>query len=378
VQALGYDDEGLSRSLRKLIPWCDLFKNAGVGDAHVETRAGEFVAVVITWATSTDIVSDCGFRVVALDAATFEYMRTDLRLFILVGYTSNNTLLPLAMMIAFNEDFGTYLFFFRTLKGFCGSIDAQIQSGAGCTDLARCEDPVAVQSTKLWTFLDDERTSVIADQGPLRCTRKAFNLVFEHAELRSCSRHIIQNCLKRARALDHNEQGLLYDLSKCDTEVGVASLLARIKDLSMKLYEYILLDDHYTHWVRFYVRDTFDAGKDTSNGAEQFFSAAKAKKFRQLLPLDALMEITAYVGELQRDFFNHADARSRVGREAMTEFLEVEYEREKQKASTLHMVGVPARQVCSTSHIHAYVTFILLCHFFPAYVTSILLTSLLL
>ena len=43
------------------------------------------------------------------------------------------------------------------------------------------------------------------------------------------------------------------------------------------------------------------------------------------MPLDALMEITAHVGELQRDFFNHAGARSRVGREAMTKFLEVQY-----------------------------------------------------
>jgi hypothetical protein len=103
-RVLGYDDEGLSLSLCKLFPWCQSFRDGGTGDSHLEIRDGKFVAVVITWHTSTAIVAECGFRVVAMDAATFEYMRKDLRLFIIVGYTSNNTLMPLAMMIAFNED----------------------------------------------------------------------------------------------------------------------------------------------------------------------------------------------------------------------------------------------------------------------------------
>jgi hypothetical protein len=343
-RVLGYDDEGLSQSLCKLFPWCTSFKDSGTGDSHLEIRDGEFVAVVITWHTSTTIVAECGFRVVALDAAVFEYMRKDLRLFIIVGYTSNNTLMPLAMMIAFNEDLPAYLLFFRTLKKFSLAATPDTNSSV----LANANG----SSRVLWTFLDNEGTSVIADQGPLRCTRKAFNQVFLHAELRSCSRHIIGNCLKRAQALDSNEQGLLFDLAKCDDELGVASLLSRIKEHSTKLYDYILLDDHYTHWVRFFLRDTFDARKDTSNGAEQFFSAAKAKKFRQLRPLDALMEITTYVGELQRDFFR--DAERRVSHNAdgvpMTEYLEERYEREKRRASTLHMVGVPASQIWNIPH----------------------------
>eukprot|EP01047_Picozoa_sp_COSAG01_P030722 COSAG01_NODE_2150_length_8295_cov_54.415447_2_plen_153_part_00 len=73
---------------------------------------------------------------------------------------------------------------------------------------------------------------------------------------------------------------------------------------------------------------------------------AKAKKFRQLRPLDALMDITTYVGELQRDFFR--DAEQRVSHNAdgvaMTEYLEEEYECEKRRASTLYMVGVPDHQ----------------------------------
>jgi hypothetical protein len=188
---LGYDDEGLGQSLRKLDPWCKAFRDGGNGDAHLEIRDGEFAAVVITWHTSTVIVVECGFRLVALDAATFEYMRKDLRLFIIVGYTSNNTLIPLAMMITFNEDVHTYTFFFRTLKSFRRV--AHPDNGTVTT---------ASDHNLLWSFLDDERTSIVADQGPLRCTRKAFKVVFEKAELRSCSRHILENCRKRAQALD--------------------------------------------------------------------------------------------------------------------------------------------------------------------------------
>jgi hypothetical protein len=353
ARVLGYDDDGLSRSLRKLFPWCASFRDSGIGDSHLETRDGEFVAVVITWHTSAAIVAECGFRVVALDAATFEYMRKDLRLFILVGYTSNNTLMPLAMMIAFNEDLPAYMLFFRTLKKF----SLADTPDTNCSVLANTSNSSVLanangSSRALWTFLDNKGTSVIADQGPLRCTRKAFNQVFEHAELRSCSRHIIQNCMKRAQALDADEQGLLYDLAGCDCEVGVASLLCTIKERSTKLYDYILLDDHYTHWVQFYLRDTFDGGKGTSNGAEQFFSAAKAHKFRQLLPLDSAMEITAYVGELQRDFFMESEKRlaRSVDSTALTEYVEDHYAREKKKASFLHMVGVPHITPFNVSH----------------------------
>eukprot|EP01047_Picozoa_sp_COSAG01_P089736 COSAG01_NODE_21761_length_886_cov_1.118170_1_plen_220_part_10 len=162
-RVLGYDDEGLSQSLCKLFPWCTSFKDSGTGDSHLEIRDGEFVAVVITWHTSTTILAECGFRVVALDAATFEYMRKDLRLFIIVGYTSNNTLMPLAMMIAFNEDLPAYLLFFRTLKKFSLAATPDTNSSV----LANANG----SSRVLWTFLDNEGTSVIADQGPLQCTR---------------------------------------------------------------------------------------------------------------------------------------------------------------------------------------------------------------
>jgi hypothetical protein len=327
-KVLGYDDEGLSQSLSKLAPWCQEFEAAGNGDAHLEiSQNGEFQAVVITWNTSASIVLQCGFRVVALDAATFDYMRRDLRLTVIVGYTSDNTLMPLAMMIGFNEDVHTYTFFFRTLKSFR---DGQ---------------------SSLWRFLDDEQTSVIADQGPLRCTRKAFKAVFERAELRSCSKHILDNCKKRAQALDGPEQGLLHDLAICNSELGVNALLDEIKMRSSTLYEYILKDDHYTHWVRKYLRNTFDAGKGTSNGAEQFFSVAKRKGMRQLRPLECLMEITRYSGESQQEFFNVARRRLRESRctaqgpvlnaVPMTEYLEEEYKREKDKATALRIVGVP-------------------------------------
>jgi hypothetical protein len=333
-RVLGYDDEGLSQSLRKLDPWCTAFRDGGNGDAHLEIRGGEFVGVVITWHTSTYIVEECGFRVVALDAATFEYQRKDLRLFIIVGYTSNNTLMPLAMMIAFNEDLEAYRFFFSTLKGF--RLGARLDSG----------------SSVLWTFLDHPETSVIADQGPLRCTRKAFNEYFEHAELRSCTRHIIGNCLKRAHSLTSTEQGLLFDLVKCPNELGVNELLKKIESLSPKLHNYILADDLYTHWVRFYLRPTFDAGKDTSNGAEQFFSAARRRGFRQLRPLDALIEITKYTGERQQEFFNMAARRlTQLGSMAMTEYLAKEYEQEKKKATTLSMAGVPHSRLFNCNHL---------------------------
>jgi hypothetical protein len=72
--------------------------------------------------------------VVALDAATFEYTRKDLRLFIIVGYTGNNTLMPLAMMIAFDEDVAAYRLFFGTLKSFRAGADRE--------------------SGLLWNFLD--------------------------------------------------------------------------------------------------------------------------------------------------------------------------------------------------------------------------------
>jgi hypothetical protein len=321
-KVLGYDDEGLSQSLSKLAPWCQEFEAAGNGDAHLEiSQNGEFQAVVITWNTSASIVLQCGFRVVALDAATFDYMRRDLRLTVIVGYTSDNTLMPLAMMIGFNEDVHTYTFFFRTLKRFR---DGQ---------------------SLLWRFLDDEQTSAIADQGPLRCTRKAFKAVFERAELRSCSKHILDNCKKRAQALDGPEQGLLHDLATCNSELGVNALLDEIKMRSSTLYEYILKDNHYTHWVRKYLRNTFDAAKGTSNGAEQFFSVAKRNGMRQLRPLECLMEITRYTGDSQQEFFNVARRRLReqgsvLNAVPMTEYLEEEYNREKGRAATLRIVGV--------------------------------------
>jgi hypothetical protein len=204
----------------------------------------------------------------------------------------------------------------------------------------------------LWSFLDDERTTIVADQGPLRCTRTAFKAVFVKAELRSCSRHILENCRKRAQALDSDDLGLLDDLAKCPNELGVDALLDQIKLRSLRLYEYILKDDHYTHWVRLYLRDTFDGGKHTSNAAEQFFSASKRKGFRRLLPLDCVMEITKYTGGVQQEFYNLAGRRLReFGSGAMTKYLDEEYGREKQRAKHLHMVGSVKSQPFNVDHL---------------------------
>jgi hypothetical protein len=114
---------------------------------------------------------------------------------------------------------------------------------------------------------------------------------------------------------------------------------------SSTLYEYILKDNHYTHWVRKYLRNTFDAAKGTSNGAEQFFSVAKRNGMRQLRPLECLMEITRYTGDSQQEFFNVARRRLReqgsvLNAVPMTEYLEEEYNREKGRAATLRIVGV--------------------------------------
>jgi hypothetical protein len=56
----------------------------------------------------------------------------------------------------------------------------------------------------------------------------------------------------------------LAKFKKCPNELGVHALLDQIKLRSLRLYEYILKDDHYTHWVRLYLRDTFDGGKHTN------------------------------------------------------------------------------------------------------------------
>ena len=243
------DASGIANMLANLRGYCEEFsKMESNGIAHLSTSLDgtKFQDVFVLYDASTKIAQHASMRVVSIDACHLRYQRKDLRVILLEGITSNNTIFPIAFLVCFNENKETLKKFFDSIKKF---------------------------ALVFWMWLDNSRTTIIGDRGPGCCLKGVVECSFEtHVDeiLRSCVKHAIG-------AIDRNfknyDKSLVWALGRCDTIAEATLCLHDIQIAHKELHDYIVQKSDFTFWVLAYApNNKTDYFKVTSNMAEQEFS----------------------------------------------------------------------------------------------------------
>ena len=173
----------------------------GVASCAIDEETGQFKYFFLVFDASIEIAMHASMRVVAMDAAHLPNLRRDLRILVLEGVTSNNTIYVIAFMLCWGETI-------ETLKRFF--------------DLLKEHRPIFYNS-----WLDNEATTLIADRGPGKCFKPVVldKFVNGASMLRSCVLHVVRNMTLLFPGWMRNNKSLIWSLGTCFDPGDAANLL---------------------------------------------------------------------------------------------------------------------------------------------------------
>ena len=225
--------------LRGVRGWVEAFtKIPGNGEAILTTKSDgkTFESLFVIFESSMRVAMTGGKRVVAVDGAFLELH--GLRILVLEGITTNNTIFPIAFLICEVENIATLSYLFECIK--------ETGRNGQCT---------TVHQVKFWGWLDNPLTTIVADRGPGKCMRGVVKKCFAtdvDLILRSCLIHVIR-ALEVQFGHTRAKNPEVIAMSNCRTPEEVDACFQRLRVNDRQVYEYIVQTSDYKLWLPAYV-----------------------------------------------------------------------------------------------------------------------------
>jgi hypothetical protein len=276
----------------------------GVATCSVDNATGIFKDFFLVFDASIEIAMHASMRVVAMDGAHMPNLRKDLRLLVLEGVTSDNTIYTIAFMLCWGETIATVGRFF---------------------DLLKYHRPHFYDG-----WFDNEATTLIADRGPGRFFKSVVFQKLANGEsmLRSCVLHVVRGATLQFPAWMKKNHKLIWSLGTSFEIAETSSLLKELRESNQDVYDYVRNSD-YQFWMPAYIPPAkAHFYKVTSNNVEQEFSRFNHYNIRSKDPIAMCLAICALVEKCHTTFKETCRRQKHHGL-LLTPFATTLHEREK-------------------------------------------------
>jgi hypothetical protein len=278
---------------------------AGNGVATCTVQDGQFEDFFLVFDASIEVAMHASMRVVAMDGAHMPNLRKDLRLLVLEGVTSNNSIYTIAFMLCWGETIRTVGRFF---------------------DLLKEHRPIFYDS-----WFDNDATTLIADRGPGKFFK---DVVFQKlangpAMLRSCVLHVVRAAEKKFVAWMRCKQNsdLIWGIGSALDSTKAHTMLQAVRESSADVADYVYSD--WLYWCPAFIPSgKAHFYKITSNNVEQEFSRFAKYGIRSKDPVSMCLDICALVGKCHDDFKKMCRRQQHQGL-MLTPFASTLHDREK-------------------------------------------------